>query len=133
MKVNKEKRKGMKMKKGNASAKAGFTLIEIIAVLLILAVLAAVAVPRYLSLVQDAQDRALDGALAAGYSQLSLTFAQEALSAGTAPTAAALATAATANPPEGSFTYTFAAVGDVITVTATDPNSNSSSGTWTLP
>ncbi len=115
--------------------KDGFTLIEIIAVLLVLAVLAAVAVPRYLSLVDDARTRALDGALAAGYSQLSLTYAQLALSSatGTPPTADALAAAATANPPEGDFTYGFAADGNDITVTVTDAEGNSTDGEWTLP
>ncbi len=121
------------MKKGKRSGCEGFTLIEIIAVLLILAVIAAVAVPRYLSLVDDARVRALDGALAAGYSQLSLTFAQEALQAGAPPAAGDLATAAEANPPQGDFTYGFSAAGSVITVTVTDGAGTTTNGTWTLP
>ena len=44
------------------SGKAGFTLIEIIAVLVILAVLAAVAIPRYIDLMANARQQALQGA-----------------------------------------------------------------------
>ena len=44
----------------------GFTLVEIIAVMVILSVLAAVAIPRYMSLDESARQRAID----AGISEL---------------------------------------------------------------
>jgi prepilin-type N-terminal cleavage/methylation domain-containing protein len=51
------------MKKPNRNEK-GFTLVEIIAVLIILGILAAVAVPRYMSLTTDAKNSSAMAAVA---------------------------------------------------------------------
>jgi len=120
------------MKKRDMSGLSGFTLIEVIAVLLILAVLAAVAVPRYMNMVEEARMRSLDGALAAGYSQLSLSYAQLALQTGVPPLASAVAASATANKPAGDFGYTFTAASSNITVAVTKGTSTTN-GVWTIP
>lgn len=97
----------------------GFTMIEIIAVLIILGVLAAVAVPKFLDLVEEAEDKALNGAVAAGLSTVSLQYARLTLSAETTPTNAAIATAAGNNAPASEdFTYAFSAVGSGVNVKA---------------
>lgn len=46
------------------TGKKGFTLVEIIAVMVILSVLAAVAIPRYISLDENARQRAIDAGIA---------------------------------------------------------------------
>ena len=62
---------------GNES---GFTLLEIIAVMVILSILAAVAVPKYVSLDESARQRAIDSAISELNGRETLTWSNEKIS-----------------------------------------------------
>ena len=73
----------MSRRRSKVSNQKGFTLIEIIAVLVILGILAAVAIPRFMDLTTVASDKAAMQAVAEGKSRLSNQFARNLLTGAT--------------------------------------------------
>ena len=72
-----------KANKRLAGNQEGFTLVEVIAVLVILGILAAVAVPKFFDMQVTARKKALEGAVGELNGQLSMSFAQNVLEGGT--------------------------------------------------
>ena len=103
------------VRKGRLNNEEGFTLIEIIAVIIILGIMAAVAVPKFFSMQEDAKQAVVNGALAEGAARFNHAYGKYILDHSSAPTDIAdLTTGDIATPPDylGPDGATGATVGD---------------------
>ena len=123
----------------------GFTLIEVIAVLVILGVLVAVAAPRYVALVQEAKISAAQAEIAEMKSTLNLAYARLFIRTGIAPTTGlsvleeagfADATAENVGTAPDVWNVTLTGSGTSVLVSVNNRNGDSeytASGTWNMP
>ncbi len=127
----------MSRRRSKVRNQKGFTLIEIIAVLVILGILAAVAIPRFMDLTTVASEKAAMQGVAEGKSRMSNQFARNLLMANTVNNVTNLAAKGNDSLADaGDYKLIYLAQGTSyvrITASGLGTVKGKNTGTWTLP
>jgi len=97
------------------ASQKGFTLIELVAIIVILGIFASIAVPKYYDLTREAKNRAALQAVMEGKARLSMNYAKLFLEGGSPPGAASLVDAVGTSTNIGDYTLNFSSV-DSLTI-----------------
>jgi len=132
-----------KMKKGVLRNEEGFTLIEIIAVLVILGILAAVAVPKYVNMMTQAKTSAtlgevaeIKGTLNAGWGKALLVNGGSTVTPAQAMSNAGLAASGTLGTAPDNWAYTATANATGVAVSVLSRGGDTAyngTGVWNMP